>query len=695
MPIESVELEIGGKKLVIETGRVAKQADGACVLRYGDTVLLATVCAMEKPGFSDFFPLTIEFRERDYATGKIPGGFFKREGRPADEAVLAARMIDRPIRPLFPDDYREEVQVIVSPLAMDKENSPQALGIVASSTALAISDIPFENPVGAVRMGKIGDRFIVNISDSELVQSEIDLIVAGTKDAICMVEAGAKEASEATMLEAIRIAHEEIRKIIAIQDELKKKCGKPVKKYKKVPTDKALSDEIAKANRSRIREAVKIFDKKQRSQALAVIDQEITASYESKYQEQERAEKIYVIKNTVEEVIKQEVRSLIVLENFRADGRKTTEIRPIECLISVLPRVHGSSLFTRGQTQSLGIVTLGTAKDAQMIDSMGQDSYKRFMLHYNFPPFSVGEVKQLRGPGRREIGHGALAERAILPLIPSDEEFPYTTRVVSEILESNGSSSMATVCSTSLALMEAGVPIKKAVAGVAMGLVKEGEKFTVLTDIQGLEDHYGDMDFKVAGTKDGITALQMDIKIKGLSFEIMQQALVQAKDARLFILGKMNQCIAEPKKELSPHAPRITAFFIDIEKIKDVIGPGGKMIKKIIADTGVEIDIEDDGSVRIYSVSAEGSDKAKKMIDDITADVEIGKIYDGRVTRLMNFGAFVEILPGKEGLVHISKLAKERVNKVEDVVNVGDMIQVKVIEIDSQNRVNLSRKDCL
>jgi polyribonucleotide nucleotidyltransferase len=693
MTIQNVELKIGDNLLVIETGRVAKQADGACILRYGDTVLLATVCtAPNRGGFSDFMPLTIDFRERTYAYGKIPGGFFKREGKPSSEAVLAARLVDRPIRPMFPDNFKQEVQIVIMPLAVDDENSPQSMGITAASAALMVSGIPFDGPVAGIRMGKIGDKFIVNPTNNELKDSEIDLIVAGTKEAITMVEAGASIVSEDVMLEAITKAHEEIKKLCEVQIELRKKVNPKPVEFDSVPTDEELTAEIKKAYSNNVREAVKIFDKLERQKAMSKIEEEAIEKYKEKFEDDEWEEKLFIIKNSFESMVKDQVRDLIVSENFRADGRKVTDIRPIECMVQVLPKVHGSALFTRGQTQSLGVVTLGSARDSQSIDSMGDEFDKSFMLHYNFPPYSVGEVKPLRGPGRREIGHGALAERAISAVIPSDDDFPYTIRAVSEILESNGSSSMASICSCTMALMDAGVPIKKPVAGIAMGLVKEENDFVVLTDIQGLEDHYGDMDFKVAGTEDGITALQMDIKIKGLSTEIMKQALKQAKEARLFILGKMNEAINTPREELSPNAPRMIGFSINTDKIKDVIGAGGKNIRKIIDDTGVDIDIQNDGSVKIFSSDSEAAARAENMIKAIITDPEVGQIYKGKVTRIMKFGAFVEILPGKEGLVHISQLSKERVNRVEDVVEIGDELEVKVVEIDNMGRLNLSHK---
>ncbi|MDD5090135.1 MAG: polyribonucleotide nucleotidyltransferase [Candidatus Wallbacteria bacterium] len=696
MAVCNVTMKIGGRDLLIETGRIAKQAHGSCVVRYGDTVILATVCAVPLKTFQDFFPLSVEFRERTYAFGKIPGGFFKREGRPPEESILAGRMIDRPLRPLFPDDYREEVQIMVTPLTMDKDNSPQALSITAASAALAVSNIPFDGPVGAVRMGMIGDEYIVNIHDNQLEQSKLDIFVAGTKHAVTMVEAGAKEASEAEVLQAIRIAHDEIKKIVAIQEELRAKVGAKIKEYTKVPTDQKIEEEIKKTFRLEIREAVKVNEKIERARKLDEVSNKILNHFSSSLTDENKDEKTYVIKNAVEALIGDEVRYLIAKERYRADGRGVKDIRPIESLVDVLPRVHGSSLFTRGQTQALAVVTIGTSRDAQIVEAFGIEGEKNFMLHYNFPPFSVGEVKRITGPGRREIGHGALAERAIAQMLPKDPEvFPYTVRVVSEILESNGSSSMATVCATSLALMDAGVPLMKPVAGIAMGLVKEGADYTVLTDIQGLEDHYGDMDFKVAGTAEGITALQMDIKIKGLDFNIMEEALAQAKEARLFIHGKMAEAISQPRKELSPFAPRITSMRVDPEKIKDIIGPGGKVIRKITAECDVEIDIEDDGLVKIFSDSAEKSAKAARIINDLTAEAEVGKVYQGRVTRIMNFGAFVEILPGKEGLVHISQLDSNRVNRVEDVVNVGDEVTVKCVEIDSMGRVNLSRKAML
>jgi polyribonucleotide nucleotidyltransferase len=689
------EMILGGRPLSIEYGKVAKQANAAVLVRYGDTVVLVTAVMASKPREGiDFFPLLVDYEERLYAVGKIPGGFIKREGRPAESAVLAARMIDRPIRPLFPEGFRNDVQVVATVLSVEPDNDPGLAAMIGASAALHISEIPFLGPIGGVKVGRVDGQFILNPTMAQMERTDMQITVAGTKDAIMMVEAGAKEITETEALEGILFAHESIKEIVAFIEKIREKVGKPkvdVILFEPDPEINVAVREYASAN---LASAIKNADKLLREEQVNQAKEEALQHFEAAMGE-EYATAMKTIKEVLDNMEKEEVRRMIAVDKIRPDGRGLAEIRPIACEVGVLPRTHGTGLFTRGQTQVLTVCTLGRVSEEQILDGLGEEESKRYIHHYNFPSYSVGEVRPQRSPGRREIGHGALAERALLPVIPSEEEFPYTIRLVSEVLESNGSSSQASVCGSTLALMDAGVPIRKPVAGVAMGLLKDGDDFAILTDIQGLEDHFGDMDFKVAGTKDGITAIQMDIKIKGIGRDILTQALAQAKAGRLFILDKMLAVIAGPRHELSPYAPRIITFEIDPDRIRDVIGPGGKMIRKIVEETGTEIDIEDDGRVFIAAVDANAGAKAQEIIKRLTSDVEIGAVYMGKVTRLMNFGAFVEVLPGKEGLVHISQLAKERVAKVEDVVNVGDEIMVKVVEIDKQGRVNLSRKAVL
>jgi len=688
---DKFELELGGRLLTIETGELAKQAGGAVLVRYGDTTVLVTATASAAPREGiDFFPLTVDYEERLYAVGKIPGGFIKREGRPSEKAILAARLTDRPIRPLFPEGFRNDVQIVATVLSVDHDNAPEIAAMVGASAALSISDIPFNGPIGAVNIGLVGDELVLNPTEEQGGLSRLSLTVAGTKDAVLMVEAGAKEIPEETMLDAIAFGHDHIRTIVAFIEDIAAKVGKPKREVALFKVDEALSEEIRAYAAAKLQSAVMTADKQEREENLDQVQKETIEHFAELYPEHEKQ-----IDAVLHKMLKALVRQSILDSGIRPDGRKVNEIRPIDCQVGKLPRTHGSGLFTRGQTQVMSVVTLGPLGDVQILDGLGNEEFKRYMHHYNFPPYSVGETRPMRGPGRREIGHGALAERALLAMVPPEAEFPYAIRVVSEVIESNGSTSMGSVCGSTLALMDAGVPLQAPVAGVAMGLVKEGEKVAVLTDIQGIEDALGDMDFKVAGTEKGITALQMDIKIAGVSKEILRRALEQAREGRLFILGKMLAVIPVPRSELSPYAPRIITMEIDPEKISDVIGPGGKVIKKIIAETNVKIDVEDDGKIFIAAINPADADKAVKWIERLTQEVEVGKIYTGRVTRLMNFGAFVEILPGKEGLVHISQLAEERVGKVEDVVAVGDEVTVKVTEIDRQGRVNLSRKEVL
>ena len=686
-----VDIELAGRRLTLETGRIAKQADGAIWATYGDTVILATAVASQtaKPGV-DFLPLTVDYQEKTYAAGKIPGGYFKREGRPSEREVLTSRLIDRPLRPLFPEGYYFETQVITSVLSADKTGVSDVIAITAASAALAISSIPFNGPIAGVKIGRVNGQFVVNPDLETLETSELHLVVAGTADAVMMVEAGANELPEATMLEAIELAHSEIKKIVAKIEELRALASKPKRVVKQESIDTALAEQVRKLVAGPIREAILIPNKSARQERLDQVLAETLVALKSDEPNRDRHVKI-----TFHGLEYTEVRNMILEKRVRADGRGPSDIRPITCEVGVLPRAHGSAVFTRGETQSLAVVTLGTADDEQRIDALEGEYMRTFMLHYNFPPFSVGEARPLRSPGRREVGHGALAERALKSIIPGKEKFPYTVRIVSEILESNGSSSMATVCGGTLALLDAGVPIKEPVAGIAMGLIKEGDQVLVLSDILGLEDHLGDMDFKVTGTKNGVTALQMDIKIGGIDSALMREALAQAKAGRLHILGCMAQALTAPRTKLSAFAPRIFPMKIKQDKIRDVIGPGGKMIRSIIAETGVKINVEDTGDVTIASSDEASAQKAIDMIKRLTEEVEVGKIYQGTVRKIMDFGAFVEVLPGTDGLVHISQLAHHRVKAVTDEVSEGDQIQVKVLEIDKQGKIRLSRKEAM
>jgi polyribonucleotide nucleotidyltransferase len=691
MPYQKFELDYTGRKLTVETGHIAEQANGAVLVRSGDTMVLVTAVASHAPREGiDFFPLTCDYEEKLYAAGRIPGSFPRREGRPTEAAILACRLMDRPLRPLFPKDFRNDVQVVATVMSTDQENDPVTLAVTGASLALAISDIPHAGPVGCVRVGLIDGRLVVNPTLPELAESDLDLIVAGTEDAIGMVEAGAMQVPEEVMLQALRLAHDEIRRLVAFQNEIVAQIGKPQMSYPSNAVAPEIKAAVAEAAASRIGEAARNVDKAARERAIDELKGQVLEQVAPRFPDHEPSE----IKKAFEGELKRAVRTAILEEGIRPDGRRTDEIRTIWSQVGLLPRAHGSALFTRGQTQALSIVTLGSGQDQQKLDGLGLEEFKRFMHHYNFPPYSVGEARPLRSPGRREIGHGALAERAVHNVMPSDEDFPYVVRIVTEILSSNGSTSMASVCGSTLALMDAGVPLKAPVAGIAMGLITEddSDRAAILSDIQGMEDALGDMDFKVAGTEAGITALQMDMKIKGLRWELMEQALEQARVGRLHILGRMTETLPAPRQEMSMWAPRIETIQINPDKIRDVIGPGGKTIRRIVEETGVQIDVEDDGRVSIASNNGEAMQQAIAMIRDLTEDVEVGKIYKGKVVRIMNFGAFVEILPKKDGLVHISQLADHRVNKVEDVVNIGDEIMVKVIEIDDKGRVNLSRK---
>lgn len=689
--MQSFEMELGGRKLVIENGKMAKQANGAVLVRYGDTVVLVTATASAEPREGvDFFPLTVDYEEKMYAAGKIPGGFIKREGRPSSDAILCARLIDRPIRPLFPKGFRNDVQIVATVLSVEQDNAPELAAMIGASAALTVSDIPFMGPIAGVRVGRVNDEFVINPTEEQRKVSTLNLTVAGSKDAVMMVEAGANELPEDVILDAILYGHKEIQRIVAWQEEIQQACGKEKREVKLFTVPEELEKAISDYAKDRLDEATRNPDKLDRDAHIADINADVMEHFLVDYPEMDKE-----IAMALHDLEKSIVRHMITHEKIRPDGREVEEVRPVSCEVGLLPRTHGSGLFTRGQTQVLTVTTLGSLGDEQIIDGLGPETKKHYIHHYNFPGYSVGEAKPIRSPGRREIGHGALAERALVPVIPSTEEFPYTIRLVSEILESNGSSSMGSVCGSTLSLMNAGVPIKRPVSGVAMGLVKEGDAYTILTDIQGMEDALGDMDFKVAGTTEGVTAIQMDIKVAGIDRNILSSALQQAKRGRAFILGKMLECIAEPAAELSPYAPRVETIKIKVDKIRDVIGTGGKVVKKIIDETGVEIDIHEDGNIFISSVDAEGMKKAKQMIEDIVREVEVGEVYTGKVTRLMKFGAFVEVLPGKEGLCHISQLSNHRVEKVEDVVQIGDQLQVKVVEIDDKGRVNLSHKACL
>jgi polyribonucleotide nucleotidyltransferase len=697
----SVEMEIKGKRLIIETGQMARQSDGSVVVKYGDTIVLATAVASKtaREGL-DFFPLTIDYQEKTYAAGKIPGGFFKREGKPSEKEVLTSRLIDRPMRPLFPDGFYCETQGIASVLSYGNENISDMLGIIGISAAIHISNIPFGGPVGAVRVGKIEGELVINPDVTESEALELNLVVAGTRDAVIMVEGGGSEISEEALLEAIAFAHREIVKIVALQEELREKVGKEKRPLSPVEEYPELTSAVRQYVSGRIQEAIRIPGKHERQGALDVILAETVKHFNTpenatRFRGNAESDLTRAIANIFDGYENEIVRNTIINEGVRADGRRTDEIRQISCHTGLLPRAHGSALFIRGETQALVATTLGTADDEQKIDSLDGETYKKFMLHYNFPPFSVGEVKPLRSPGRREIGHGALAERAIKYVLPSSEVFPYTIRLVSDILESNGSSSMATVCGATLSLMDAGVPISAPVAGIAMGLIKEDDKVVVLTDILGLEDHLGDMDFKVAGTAKGITAFQMDLKCGGVSSEILESALAQAKKGRMHILGKMAEALPAVRENLSPHAPRIYTVHIKPDKIREVIGSGGKVIRGIVEQTGCKIDIDDSGAINIASADEESAKKAIEIINGIVAEAELNKIYKGKVVRIADFGAFVEIMPGTDGLLHISQISDKRIAKVTDELNLGDEIMVKVIEIDNQGRIRLSRKEAM
>ena len=692
------ETELAGRKLTVETGRVAELANGDAIIHYGDTVVMVNVTASKEPREGiDFFPLSVDYEEKLYAVGKIPGSFQKREGKPADKAILTSRAIDRPIRPLFPKDFRNDVCVVATVLSVEQDNSPEVCAMIGASVALSISDIPFGGPTAAVNVGYVDGQIVINPTVAQREHSRLKLTVAGTMENVTMIEAGADEIPNDTMLDCIKAGHEEIKKLCKFIEGIKEEVGKPKFEYVSFATDKDVYAEIKENFKERMYQDVQAVDKEVRDANMDKLAEDIQAYFVEKYGEEETEAKSTEIANSIHDLEKECVREMIFKEHKRPDGRRIDEIRPLSCEVGVLPRVHGSAIFTRGQTQVLSVVTLGTKSEEQELDGLDEEESKRYMHQYNFPSYSVGEARPSRGPGRREIGHGALAEKALVPVIPSEDEFPYTIRVVSEVLSSNGSTSQASICGSTLALMDAGVPIKKPVAGISTGLVTSKEnpdEYVMLTDIQGIEDFFGDMDFKVGGTKDGITAIQVDIKNDGLTYDIIKEAFERTKVARDYILDEiMKPQIAEPRAELSKYAPRIITTTINVDKIKDVIGPGGKMINKIIDATGVKVDIEEDGRVCIYTDDAENGKKALKMIEDIAKDIEVGKVYDGKVTRIMNFGAFVDIGGGREGLLHISKISNKRVEKVEDVLAVGDEIKVKVYEIDNQDRINLTMKD--
>jgi len=689
--IKKVELDFHGRPLSIEVGKVAKQADGAALVRYGETVVLVTaVAAKELKTDTDFFPLTVDYQEKTFAAGKIPGGFFKREGRPSEKEILTCRLIDRSIRPLFSEGLRCETQVIATVLSADRENDPDMVAMLGASVALQVSDIPFNGPLAGVRIGRIDGRWVINPTQSQLLESDMDIFLSGSRDAIVMVEGGAKMVPEDEILEALFTGHEAIQPLLQIQDEIRREIGKPKRQVPLAELDAAIVRQVEQLALSKLQQAIETPEKLERYKQIGEIKGEVVAKMLAEFPQKEKD-----IKGAFDELKRNCFRGLIIQRERRIDGRGLKDIRPITCEVEILPRTHGSALFTRGETQALVVTTLGTASDEQKIDALIGEHYKKFMLHYNFPPFSVGEVKFLRGPSRREIGHGNLAERALLPVLPPEESFPYTVRIVSEVLESNGSTSMATVCGGSLSLMDAGVPVSAPVAGIAMGLIKEGEHVRVLSDILGDEDHLGDMDFKVAGTPSGVTSLQMDIKISGVNRDIMRQALYQAREGRLHILGIMTETIGSHRASVSGHAPRITTLKVRPDKIREIIGPGGKVIRGIIEATGVKMDVEDDGTVTIASSDEAASRKAIEMVQKITAEAEIGKIYKGTVRKIVDFGAFVEIFPGTDGLVHISQLAPERVRRVSDVLKEGDEVMVKVLEIDKQGKIRLSRKEAL
>ncbi|HVR17224.1 MAG TPA: polyribonucleotide nucleotidyltransferase [Candidatus Limnocylindrales bacterium] len=689
--IKKVEVDFHGRPLSIEVGRMAKQADGAALVRYGETVVLVTaVAAKDLKLDTDFFPLTVDYQEKTFAAGKIPGGFFKREGRPSEKEILTCRLIDRSIRPLFAEGLRCETQVIATVLSADRENDPDVVAMLGTSIALHVSDIPFNGPLAGVRIGRIDGRWVMNPTQSQLEQSDVDIFLSGSRDAIVMVEGGAQVVPEEEILEALFAGHEAIQPLLQIQEEIRREIGKPKRHVPLAQLDHAVARRVEDLALTRLRQALEVPEKLERYKRIAEVKGEVVPLALAEFPDKQKD-----IKGAFEELKRNVFRGLVIQKERRIDGRGLKDVRPITCETGVLPRTHGSALFTRGETQALVVTTLGTTSDEQRVDALIGEHFKKFMLHYNFPPFSVGEVKFLRGPGRREIGHGNLAERALVPVLPAEDGFPYTIRIVAEILESNGSTSMATVCGGSLSLMDAGVPVAAPVAGIAMGLIKEGEHVRVLSDILGDEDHLGDMDFKVAGTADGVTSLQMDIKISGVNREVMHQALHQAKEGRLHILGIMNATLPAARTSVSGHAPRIITLRVKPEKIREIIGPGGKVIRGIIEATGVKMDVEDDGTVTIASIDAAASQKAVEMVQRIAAEAEIGKIYKGTVRKIVEFGAFVEILPGTDGLVHISQLAPERVRKVSDVLKEGDEVMVKVLEIDKQGKIRLSRKEAL
>ncbi|MDP2941149.1 MAG: polyribonucleotide nucleotidyltransferase [Candidatus Omnitrophota bacterium] len=682
-----LKLKFGRQDLILGTGKVAKQANGSVTVQYGGTVVLVSACmSQEAREGRDFFPLTVECQEKTYAAGRIPGGFFKREGRPSESEILTARLIDRPIRPLFPKGLFNEVQIIAIVLSSDGENDPDVLAVIGASAALSISDIPFNGPIACCRVARVSSEFILNPTYAELENADLDLVLVSNSKGVVMLESRAKEVSEEVYLEAAKFAYENLKVILKLQEDFAREFGKPKAQVKYKTIDPRLQQEIEAASRCKLQEIYKLSKKEDREEQVGLLCKELEGKFIT-----ENTSALDV-KMALVEVEQEEVRNKILKDNLRIDGRKFNEIRPITCEVAFLPRTHGSALFTRGQTQSLAVTTLGTGQDEQLIEALEGEKYKSFMLHYSFPPFSVGETAPVRGPGRREIGHGALAEKSLLAVMPPKEKFPYTIRVVSEILESNGSSSMATVCAATLSLMDAGVPIKDAVSGIALGLIKEGDKELVLSDIAGLEDHFGDMDFKVAGTKAGMTAVQMDLKIDGISLNLLEKCLAQAKEGRMFILDKMNEALAKPRPELSAFAPRIEIIKVNPEKIGGLIGPGGKTIKKIIAQTGAAIDIQDDGSVFVSSTDPVKSQEAIRLIKAITDEVEVNRVYIGKVKRIMPFGAFCEIAPGKEGLVHVSELSDTFVKDVESVVKLGDEFKVKVIGIDELGRINLSKK---
>lgn len=689
--IKKVELDFHGRPLSIEVGKLAKQADGAALVRYGETVVLVTaVAAKDFKADTDFFPLTVDYQEKTFAAGKIPGGFFKREGRPSEKEILTCRLIDRSIRPLFSEGLRCETQVIATVLSADRENDPDVVAMLGASVALHVSDIPFSGPLAGVRIGRIDGKWAMNPTQSQLLESDMEIFLSGSRDAIVMVEGGARMVPEDEILEALFTGHEAIQPLLQIQEEIRRELGKTKRQVPLAQLDTAIVRQVEQLALSKLQQAIEIPEKLERYKQIGEIKGEVVTKMLAEFPQKEKD-----IKGAFDELKRNCFRGLIIQRERRIDGRGLKDIRPISCEVEILPRTHGSALFTRGETQALVVTTLGTASDEQKIDALIGEHYKKFMLHYNFPPFSVGEVKFLRGPSRREIGHGNLAERALLPVLPPEENFPYTIRIVSEVLESNGSTSMATVCGGSLSLMDAGVPVTAPVAGIAMGLIKEGEHVRVLSDILGDEDHLGDMDFKVAGTPTGVTSLQMDIKISGVNRDIMRQALYQAREGRLHILGIMTETLGSHRASVSGHAPRITTLKVRPEKIREIIGPGGKVIRGIIEATGVKMDVEDDGTVTIASIDEAASRKAIEMVQKIAAEAEVGKIYKGTVRKIVDFGAFVEILPGTDGLVHISQLAPERVRRVSDVLKEGDEVMVKVLEIDRQGKIRLSRKEAL